>query len=227
MNIQQHILIATLVLLTPSAYALNKCVDANGKVTYSDRACSTVSPGAAASTLDTTRPASTPEPAGDSSCAGVEQLGLAAFRAMQVGTPVEAMFESVGGLNRAHPSVIQVINHSYSFRTLGDDISPWRVEELTRNRCNGGGFGTLPGQQQLQGDAERILARAETAAARNQDAIPATQREMSKTDQSCGRKRQCGEMRDCAEARFYLNQCGVKSLDRDDDGIPCETICGN
>ncbi|WP_174520391.1 excalibur calcium-binding domain-containing protein, partial [Bergeriella denitrificans] len=27
------------------------------------------------------------------------------------------------------------------------------------------------------------------------------------------------------EAKFYLNKCGVRRLDRDGDGIPCESIC--
>ena len=43
---------------------------------------------------------------------------------------------------------------------------------------------------------------------------------------SCGGKRYCKEMNSCAEACFYLNQCGVGRLDRDQDGIPCESICG-
>lgn len=43
---------------------------------------------------------------------------------------------------------------------------------------------------------------------------------------SCGSKRLCKDMGTCAEAHFYLNFCGVSSLDRDGDGIPCETICG-
>lgn len=42
---------------------------------------------------------------------------------------------------------------------------------------------------------------------------------------SCLGKRFCREMRSCAEARFYLNQCGVNRLDRDNDGVPCESIC--
>lgn len=41
----------------------------------------------------------------------------------------------------------------------------------------------------------------------------------------CG-KRTCSQMNSCEEARFHLTQCGVKSLDRDNDGIPCESICG-
>ncbi|TSB01591.1 excalibur calcium-binding domain-containing protein [Sphingorhabdus contaminans] len=42
---------------------------------------------------------------------------------------------------------------------------------------------------------------------------------------SCGTKRTCGEMASCGEANFYLNQCGLSRLDRDHDGVPCESIC--
>jgi len=42
---------------------------------------------------------------------------------------------------------------------------------------------------------------------------------------TCGSKRRCGEMANCEEARFYLRICGVKSLDRDVDGVPCESLC--
>ncbi len=42
---------------------------------------------------------------------------------------------------------------------------------------------------------------------------------------TCGTKRRCGEMTSCNEARFYLDACGVKSLDGDKDGTPCEALC--
>ncbi|SQH96284.1 excalibur calcium-binding domain-containing protein [Haemophilus haemolyticus] len=42
----------------------------------------------------------------------------------------------------------------------------------------------------------------------------------------CEGKRTCKDMDSCEEARFYLTQCGVSSLDRDNDGVPCESICG-
>jgi hypothetical protein len=41
----------------------------------------------------------------------------------------------------------------------------------------------------------------------------------------CGDKRTCGEMTDCAEARHYLDDCDIKRLDRNGDGIPCESLC--
>ena len=42
---------------------------------------------------------------------------------------------------------------------------------------------------------------------------------------TCGSKRFCREMNSCAEAMFYLRQCGVRRLDGDNDGVPCESIC--
>jgi endonuclease YncB( thermonuclease family) len=42
---------------------------------------------------------------------------------------------------------------------------------------------------------------------------------------SCGGKSRCGQMSSCAEARFYLQNCGARRLDRDGDGVPCESLC--
>lgn len=42
---------------------------------------------------------------------------------------------------------------------------------------------------------------------------------------ACGAKSTCGQMSSCDEAKFHLIQCGVKSLDRDGDGIPCASLC--
>lgn len=41
----------------------------------------------------------------------------------------------------------------------------------------------------------------------------------------CGEKRFCRQMRSCDEALFYLNRCGLRRLDRDGDGRPCENLC--
>ena len=43
----------------------------------------------------------------------------------------------------------------------------------------------------------------------------------------CGAKRKCSQMNSCKEACFYYVKCGVKRLDRDKDGIPCEKICSS
>jgi endonuclease YncB( thermonuclease family) len=44
-------------------------------------------------------------------------------------------------------------------------------------------------------------------------------------DSSCGAKRKCRKMTSCEEARFYLEKCGLKGLDGDRDGVPCEALC--
>ena len=41
---------------------------------------------------------------------------------------------------------------------------------------------------------------------------------------SCARKT-CKQISSCAEARYQLNQCGNSKLDRDGDGVPCESLC--
>ena len=42
---------------------------------------------------------------------------------------------------------------------------------------------------------------------------------------TCSGKRYCRQMTSCEEAKFYLNTCGVGSLDGNRDGVPCETLC--
>jgi endonuclease YncB( thermonuclease family) len=44
-------------------------------------------------------------------------------------------------------------------------------------------------------------------------------------DPGCGNKKHCSEMSSCEEAKYYFAQCGVKSLDGDGDGVPCEKLC--
>ena len=60
-----------------------------------------------------------------------------------------------------------------------------------------------------------------TAASRPQ---PAAAGYVAPGGAACG-KRTCGQMSSCAEARHHLVQCGVRLLDRDGDGRPCESLC--
>ena len=41
----------------------------------------------------------------------------------------------------------------------------------------------------------------------------------------CETKVTCRQMQSCAEAKYYLVNCGLMSLDGDKDGIPCESLC--
>lgn len=41
----------------------------------------------------------------------------------------------------------------------------------------------------------------------------------------CGKKKYCSEMYSCVEAKYYFSECGISALDRDRDGVPCESLC--
>ena len=42
---------------------------------------------------------------------------------------------------------------------------------------------------------------------------------------ACGKKHLCRQMLSCAEANLYLVHCGVKTLDGNGNGVPCESFC--
>ena len=46
-----------------------------------------------------------------------------------------------------------------------------------------------------------------------------------KAKATCGNKRFCKQMKDCAEAKHYLTVCQVHQLDKNGDGVPCESLC--
>ena len=53
-----------------------------------------------------------------------------------------------------------------------------------------------------------------------------THKTATSPDSRCGNKKHCAEMSSCEEARHYLVQCGVKALDGNSNGMPCEKLCG-
>jgi len=53
---------------------------------------------------------------------------------------------------------------------------------------------------------------------------PSTLPSVAPADPSCAKKR-CSEMVSCEEARDYMIRCGVRELDGDSDGVPCERLC--
>jgi endonuclease YncB( thermonuclease family) len=44
-------------------------------------------------------------------------------------------------------------------------------------------------------------------------------------DYLCGSKQHCGQIATCDEAHYHLSRCGVKALDPDGDGLPCDALC--
>lgn len=54
---------------------------------------------------------------------------------------------------------------------------------------------------------------------------PAASHEPSQPDYLCGSKQHCGQIATCDEAHYHLTRCGVKGLDPDGDGLPCDALC--
>ena len=58
------------------------------------------------------------------------------------------------------------------------------------------------------------------------DASPAPRRpDRQPLPTRCGAKRHCSQMTSCGEALYYLRRCGVRALDGNRDGVPCESLC--
>lgn len=53
----------------------------------------------------------------------------------------------------------------------------------------------------------------------------ASKQRAQKSSFKCGSKQYCKEMSSCEEARYFLNVCGMKRLDGDGNGVPCEQLC--
>jgi hypothetical protein len=72
----------------------------------------------------------------------------------------------------------------------------------------------------LGADAEMPIVAEECSGAINPFSakLPVTQ-------VNCSAKKYCKDMSICDEAKAYLIQCGMKNLDQDGDGVPCEVLC--
>lgn len=127
---------------------------------------------------------------------------------------------SVNGLNVNSKAVSE--GNAWVYRQYLKDQSLLALEADAKTKKLG--LWSLPESQRMPpwewrhgGSAAQVLAPAPAQSA----AGVAT----AATTQACEGKRYCNQMTSCAEAQHYLNDCGVSSLDRDRDGVPCESLC--
>jgi endonuclease YncB( thermonuclease family) len=110
--------------------------------------------------------------------------------------------------------------HAWVYRGFADDPVLFELEAQARAARRG--LWGLPESQRTPPwkwrESRRIAERRE---ARDGE----RRRGAGAAAAACGAKRTCGEMADCEEARFYLRECGLSSLDGDADGVPCEALC--
>jgi endonuclease YncB( thermonuclease family) len=103
--------------------------------------------------------------------------------------------------------------HAWVYRRYLDDKT--LLDDETHARENKIGLWGLP-------EAQRVPPWDWRRGKREPELKP---KSLPDTTFNCSTKRKCGEMVSCAEARFYLEECGLRRLDVDGDGMPCESRC--
>lgn len=74
-------------------------------------------------------------------------------------------------------------------------------------------------------EAPWLWRKTHPASKAGQPALPVAKPGSVFYDAACGSKKRCAQMASCAEADFYLHRCGLKSLDENHNGMPCEALC--
>ena len=108
---------------------------------------------------------------------------------------------------------------AWAYRQYLTDPSILKLEAAARSARLG--LWSLPPSQTVQPSEWRHPAKK--AGAGLSRAGPITL--LAAPGAKCGTKRYCSQMTSCSEAKFFLQQCGVRSLDGDDDGVPCQVLC--
>lgn len=135
---------------------------------------------------------------------------------------------SVGGFDINAEMIRQ--GAAWVYRQYAKDPSLYRLEAEAKSAKRG--LWALPEAQRCppwdwrKGVCAGSAATAVTPSPSRSDPgtgiAPATRKEFT-----CAGKRYCRQMVSCEEAQFYLHTCGVKSLDGNHDGEPCETLCAS
>lgn len=117
---------------------------------------------------------------------------------------------------------------AWVYRAYAKDQSLYRLEAEAKAAKRG--LWALPESQRIEpwnwrkngGLSTGSMATLPPSVRSNQVTSPAIRHEFT-----CAGKRYCRQMVSCEEAQFYLQTCGVKSLDGNHDGEPCETLCAS
>lgn len=113
-----------------------------------------------------------------------------------------------------------------------------KQQEQLNEQCRGGS-GDNPATMKACDQRDKVLTKIEaegwcwghdeqTGADKTWEPCPQTSNTTStkkSSKQECGGVPYCKDMSSCEEAQFYFKECGYDELDRDHDGIPCESLC--
>jgi hypothetical protein len=109
---------------------------------------------------------------------------------------------------------------AWVYRQYAKDPSLYRLEEQAK-AAKRGLWGLPETERCPPWDWRKGTCATATAPAAAPTVAPSSA--ASSSGFTCAGKRRCGEMTSCEETKFYLTVCGVRSLDGDKDGMPCDT----
>jgi hypothetical protein len=134
------LLAVLLAFQTGTAYALNRCVQEDGTVTYSDKDCVTVAPGSYAKPIQQIKK----DPRADAnSCAAVRELAEEVTKMMIKGLSVSEVYTTFGGRPHVGPITANIVAYVYEHESKISDINPVKMGAVSFARCNHGEFGNL------------------------------------------------------------------------------------
>jgi endonuclease YncB( thermonuclease family) len=134
---------------------------------------------------------------------------------------VDAYGRSVGRLRVGNTDVGRELvreGAAWVSRRYADDLELYDLESEAR-RARRGLWATAEAERTPPWEWRHARAPESPPAA------PKPERHLDPRAAECGTKRYCREMTSCEEARFHLEHCGLRRLDGDEDGIPCEDLC--
>ena len=112
---------------------------------------------------------------------------------------------------------------AWVYRTYAKDQVLYRLEEQAKAAKRG--LWALPEAERMPPWEWRHGGKSGSASPTLATPAPTVPITTASGGFTCGSKRYCREMTSCEEAKFYLTQCGVSSLDGNHDGVPCATLC--
>ncbi|MCP5420575.1 MAG: hypothetical protein H6970_04075 [Gammaproteobacteria bacterium] len=129
-----------LVFHTSTAYALNRCVQEDGTVTYSDKDCVTVAPGSYTKQIDRFHKKTKAE---GFSCTAVRDLAEEVTQMMIKGLSEAEVYTTLGGADYVDPVSSEVISFVFEYQGKLSEINPIKVGAYSYNHCRDGEFKIL------------------------------------------------------------------------------------
>lgn len=148
-----------------------------------------------------------------------QEVGLDTKEQDKYGRTVAEVFVDNNNINKQ----MVALGMAWAYREYMRDGEYEVLEDRARNA--GVGLWSQPNPI-YPSDYRRSKRGEQTKPLQTQQIQAATEKKaLDMSGGQCGSKRYCKQMATCSEAKHYLNVCGIDRLDRDGDGVPCESLC--